>query len=33
MWSRIVTMTSETFESITSHIKNQLLKEENDNGI
>ena len=33
MWSRIVTMTSETFESITSHIKNQLLKEENNNGI
>lgn len=33
MWSRIVTMTSETFESITSHIKKQLLKEENDNGI
>ena len=33
MWSRIVTMTPETFESITSHIKKQLLKEENDNGI
>lgn len=33
MWSRIVTMTSENFKSITSHIKKQLLKEENDNGI
>lgn len=33
MWSRIVTMTPETFEAITSHIKRQLLKEENDNGI
>ncbi len=26
MWSRIVTMTPETFESITSHIKKQLIK-------
>ena len=33
MWSRIVTMTPETFEAITSHIKKQLLKEVNDNGI
>ena len=33
MWSRIVTMTSENFKSITSHIKKQLLKEEKDNGI
>ena len=33
MWSRIVTMPPDTFESITLHIKKQLLKEENDNGI
>ena len=33
MWSRIVTMTPETFRSITSHIRRQLIKEERDHGI
>lgn len=33
MWSRIVTMTPETFKSITSNIKKQLIKEEIDHGI
>lgn len=33
MWSRIVTMTPETFRSITSHIRRQLIKEERNHGI
>lgn len=33
MWSRIVTMTLETFRSITSHIRRQLIKEERNHGI
>lgn len=33
MWSRIVTMTPETFRSITSHIRRQLIKEERNYGI
>lgn len=28
MWSRIVSMTSEVFDSITDHIRKQLIKEE-----
>ena len=28
MWSRIVTMTPDTFKSITEHIRKQLIKEE-----
>lgn len=33
MWSRIVTMKLETFRSITSHIRRQLIKEERNHGI
>lgn len=33
MWSRIVTMMPETFRSITSHIRRQLIKEERNHGI
>jgi AcrR family transcriptional regulator len=33
MWSCIITMTPETMRSITSHIKNQLIKEKIDDGI
>lgn len=33
MWSRIVKMTPETFRSITSHIRRQLIKEERNHGI
>ncbi|WP_455542776.1 TetR/AcrR family transcriptional regulator [Intestinibacter sp.] len=33
MWSRIVPMTQEVFNSITSHIKKQLIKGEIENGI
>ena len=33
IWSRIVTMTPETFRSITSHIRRQLIKEERNHGI
>lgn len=33
MWSRIVTMTPETFRAITSHIRRQLIKEERNHGI
>ena len=33
MWSRIVTMTPETIESIASHIKKQLIKESVNDGI
>jgi AcrR family transcriptional regulator len=33
MWSCIITMTPETMKSITSHIKNQLIKEKIDDGI
>ena len=33
MWSRIVTMMPETFRSITSHIRRQLIKEDRNHGI
>lgn len=33
MWSRIVTMTPDTFRSITSHIRRQFIKEERNHGI
>ncbi|MGO5051028.1 TetR/AcrR family transcriptional regulator [Lachnospiraceae bacterium LCP25S3_G4] len=33
MWSRIVPMTPDIFQSITNHIKNQLIKEKKDDEI
>lgn len=33
MWSRIVPMTPDVFQSITNHIKNQLIKEKKDDEI
>ncbi|MPM38642.1 hypothetical protein SDC9_85272 [bioreactor metagenome] len=33
MWSRIIPMTPDIFKSITSHIKNQIMKENANDGI